>query len=426
MTVDALLADKTFNISVISCLLTNCLILFLLYATRRKERQFLVLGVVMLFSAIRFISSYVEGDGLATLLYYVGYYGFLVSLVFLCDMLLGLSKRHVALASISVAGSLSSYPLFLHNASIVNECVATVFGFLIVSMVAVYTVKLFRRKSLPDLLFGISLVGLLAAGVYELIASFFLGGYSDYLLLWSLVICLLADYVILSKYNASFDSLERANDSLAILNTSYYRFVPKEMLRFIGRNEWNDVKLGDNSICDMAIMFTDIRGFTTLSENMEPIDVFNLLNGLFANIGPIITKNGGIINKYLGDGFLAIVPCPIEKALDCALEIQDYLSSRSGARIDMGIGIHYGKTIFGTVGDRDRMEATVISDVVNTASRLEELTKDYRKRIIVSGEVVGLVARPEDYDIENLGATKVKGRCGSVTVFSVERRTSES
>jgi len=137
-------------------------------------------------------------------------------------------------------------------------------------------------------------------------------------------------------------------------------------------------------------MFLDIMKFTTVSENIaDPYRALLLLNIYFDGIGEIIYRYHGYIDKYLGDGMLAIFDeNHTDDAIHAAIEIQEFIKkfqiSAVGRYIDIGIGINTGSVIVGTIGTKRRMDATVIGDVVNTASRLESLTREYPHRIIVS------------------------------------------
>ncbi|MBK9500790.1 MAG: adenylate/guanylate cyclase domain-containing protein [Leptospiraceae bacterium] len=167
---------------------------------------------------------------------------------------------------------------------------------------------------------------------------------------------------------------------------SYARFVPEQLLRFLGKELITGVQLGDSINKKMAILFSDIRSFTTLSEDMSPEDNFKFLNSYLHAMGPSIRKNNGFIDKYMGDGIMAIFPEGSTDALQSAIEMLDELAEFNRTRekngklpIRIGIGIHVGYQMFGIIGDAERLEGTVISDAVNTASRLEGLTKSVWK-----------------------------------------------
>jgi class 3 adenylate cyclase len=203
------------------------------------------------------------------------------------------------------------------------------------------------------------------------------------------------------------------------------RFVPHPFLQFLGKSII-DIELGDHVQKEMTIMFADIRSFTTLSEKMTPQENFNFINSYLGKISPVIRKYGGIIDKYIGDAIMALFPQPTaEMALQAAIAMQHQVSDYNKYRknsgyqpITIGIGLHTGRLILGTIGEPRRMETTVISDAVNLASRLEGLTKLYGASILISGETLFKID-PSKYNYRCLGQVRIKGRNEPVSVFEV-------
>jgi len=217
--------------------------------------------------------------------------------------------------------------------------------------------------------------------------------------------------------------------TLKEINESLERFIPREFLGFLGKGNILEVELGNWSEREMTIFFLDIRDFTTLSENMSPRDNFRFLNSFLSIFGPIVRTHGGFIDKYPGDGIMALFPGGPDGALAAALEMRgklvEYNQGRAAggyASIRFGIGIHAGPLMLGTIGENNRMDSTVISDAVNTASRLEGLTKKFSKDILVSGQTLDVLAKPEDYETRYLGDENVKGRTVAVRVFELVGR----
>ena len=180
----------------------------------------------------------------------------------------------------------------------------------------------------------------------------------------------------------------------------------------------------DGELRHVCIMFLDIRNFTTFSERRSPEEVVRVLNELFSFMIEAINGNHGIINKFLGDGFMAVFGAPVSSGEDCrnavqaAREIIDGLDEFNGRRptgLDVGIGLHAGDALTGEIGSRRRKEYTVIGDVVNVASRIESLNKALSTRVLVSDEVRRAVAddRPT---MEDMGPQRVKGRSEPVPV----------
>ncbi len=220
--------------------------------------------------------------------------------------------------------------------------------------------------------------------------------------------------------------------TLKEINESLERFIPREFLGFLGKGNILEVELGNWSEREMTIFFLDIRDFTTLSENMSPRDNFRFLNSFLSIFGPIVRTHGGFIDKYPGDGIMALFPGGPDGALAAALEMREKLVEYNRGRaaggyapIRFGIGIHAGPLMLGTIGENNRMDSTVISDSVNTASRLEGLTKKFSKDILVSGQTLETLSAPVDYETRYLGDENVKGRATAVRVYELVGRSKD-
>ncbi|XDD49705.1 adenylate/guanylate cyclase domain-containing protein [Leptospira sp. WS92.C1] len=233
-----------------------------------------------------------------------------------------------------------------------------------------------------------------------------------------------------SKLHNESDRLNRElnikNKELITLYVSYARFVPKEFLLNLGKESILDVKLGDQIEKEMTVMFSDIRSFTELSEKMTPEENFNFINSYLKRMSPIIQVNSGYIDKFLGDGIMALFQQQVDDALNAAIEMQKYMITYNQYRnkknyipIKIGIGLHYGKLMLGTIGGEERMEGTVISDAVNLASRIESLTKLYGCDIIVSEQALFRMSNPDKFHYRLLDTVNVKGKSDHVSVFEI-------
>lgn len=191
------------------------------------------------------------------------------------------------------------------------------------------------------------------------------------------------------------------------LNAAYFRFVPKNFLDLLGRESVLEVGAGDNVNRKMAVLFSDIRSFTSLSEKMTPQENFNFINSYLKRMGPVIRENSGFIDKYIGDAIMALfesADCAVRCARQMIEKLVEYNEHRKASGYDpiaIGIGLHFGELMLGVVGENERINATVISDDVNIASRLEELCKHFGAYIVVSGrameaggKLAGAVSRP--------------------------------
>ena len=208
--------------------------------------------------------------------------------------------------------------------------------------------------------------------------------------------------------------------------------------RFLDPTVVNDlVASGEDSeslsgkACEITVLFSDIRGFTSLSESRQPDEIVALLNRYFALQVETIFKYGGTLDKFIGDAIMAFWGAPRDDedqaahAVAAALEMVDNLErfrQESGAiaeGFDVGIGLHSGQAVVGFLGSERRRDYTAIGDTVNLASRIEGLTKDV-SRILVSDSVREKAAA--DYDFHEKGRYTVKGRKAEVVVYEPERK----
>ena len=178
-----------------------------------------------------------------------------------------------------------------------------------------------------------------------------------------------------------------------------HRLVPEQMLKRVFPNGIEHFAPGQFTQLPCAVMFADLRGFTTTAESLSPSEAYQLLTEYFSFITPIIAEHKGFVDKFLGDGVLAIFDSPNtynEDAMACALEIEHKVRTLGenfkGAKVKpggwrVGIGVATGMVTLGTIGCPDRVELTVIGDTVNTAARLEETSKQIGASIVVQSEM---------------------------------------
>ncbi len=186
----------------------------------------------------------------------------------------------------------------------------------------------------------------------------------------------------------------------------------------------------------VTILFSDTVSFSSVSENMNPTELLDWLNRGMEKFVKIISENGGMVNKFTGDGFLAVFGAPVKKtyeqssneAIKTAMEIRGAienlkkdLEAEGLPLIKLRIGIHSGKIITGSMGGSEKIEYALIGDSVNVAARLESLNKENMKnncRILVSKESLNF-ANSSDFNLEEWGPCKVKGRESLVEVFEI-------
>ncbi len=218
----------------------------------------------------------------------------------------------------------------------------------------------------------------------------------------------------------------RSHVELARTNAAYERFVPTEFLHFLKRDRITDINLGDNIACQMSVMFTDIRNFTTLTEQLTPSESFEFLIEYFSAISPPVYDHGGFLNQYSGDGMMALFSEHPESAVKAAIGIQSVTSRLNasgirskGRQIDTGIGLHLGDLVLGIIGHEHRRTGNVVSDAVNLASRIENLTAHYGIRIATSRDLLDRLPDPERYPHRELDLVLVKGREMPVAIYEI-------
>ncbi|MDP8933797.1 MAG: response regulator, partial [Cyanobacteriota bacterium] len=183
------------------------------------------------------------------------------------------------------------------------------------------------------------------------------------------------------------------------LSEKFQLFVPEQLLGRIAPQGIESIQLGNVTEEELTILFCDIRGFTAIAESQQARKTFEWLNALFTKMNDCITSHGGFIDKYLGDAIMAVFDKPdshamdaIEAAVAMQVSLQEFNASRHKYNLEnpvnIGTGINTGIGMIGTLGSDRRMDSTVIGDVVNTASRLENLTKIYGCQIIVSESAI--------------------------------------
>jgi adenylate cyclase len=226
----------------------------------------------------------------------------------------------------------------------------------------------------------------------------------------------------IGTFNEMMVSLSEKEKIRSVMNKVVSKEVARELLR-------NPVELG-GAERRVSILFTDIRGFTNIAESMQPADLVQMLNDYFSRMSPVIDKEGGVIDKYIGDSIMAIFGAPVEFPDDALravragaamlTELRAFNADRAKLRvppIKIGIGINCGTVVAGNIGSETRLNYTIIGDAVNLASRLEALTKHYEVGMIVSEEVAARVKGK--FPLRELDLVRVKGKAGGGRIFQV-------
>lgn len=209
------------------------------------------------------------------------------------------------------------------------------------------------------------------------------------------------------------------------LGNIFGQYIPPELVEQMSRSDEEFTLKGESR--DMTVLFSDVRGFTTISEGMEPQELCELINDILTPVTCVIHESKGTIDKYIGDAIMAFWGAPMHNpqhagyAVQAGLAILQALSAiqqdfkaKGWPEIDIGIGINTGKMSVGNMGSQFRIAYTVMGDAVNLGSRLEGLTKQYGVKMIVSESTAQ--AAPE-YSYRELDKVRVKGKHKPITIY---------
>ncbi|HPE87683.1 MAG: adenylate/guanylate cyclase domain-containing protein [Bacteroidales bacterium] len=226
-------------------------------------------------------------------------------------------------------------------------------------------------------------------------------------------------------YNDMSAKLAHYIQYLMALSEANSRFVPTALLHALGKEKITEVELGDQIQKEMTVLFSDIRSFTSLSEKMTPKETFDFINHYLGLMEPVIRNNHGFIDKYIGDAIMALFDEPRD-ACNAAREMQTHLEIFNAERrhegklpIQIGIGINTGKLMLGIVGGAGRISGTVISDAVNAASRLEELTKYYKTPCIIAENTWRLLSPALKANCRFLDIAEIRGKKETLKLFEL-------
>ncbi|MCB1173539.1 MAG: adenylate/guanylate cyclase domain-containing protein [Leptospiraceae bacterium] len=227
------------------------------------------------------------------------------------------------------------------------------------------------------------------------------------------------------------------NARLQGLNLSFERFVPTQVLHELGKTSALDLDVGDSVYGMMSVLFSDIRSFTSLSEEMKPDENFKFLNSYLNRMEPLIRKHNGFVDKFIGDAIMALfseatrpheqrhtstATAAVLAALEMLAALKEYNSNRSSYNyrpIQIGIGIDTGPLILGTIGSSNRIDTTVVGNTVNIASRLESLTAWFAVQLLVSHSTWSLLENQEQYLARPIGSIQVKGKKEAFLVHEI-------
>ncbi|MCP4536563.1 MAG: HAMP domain-containing protein [Chloroflexi bacterium] len=237
------------------------------------------------------------------------------------------------------------------------------------------------------------------------------------------------DVTTTDEFAALYTGFNRMTQGLRErLHDAFGRYISPELAEQVMAN---GVSMS-GKIVTASVLFVDIRDYTALSERMTATEIVALLNRYFALVEPVIQTEGGWINKFTGDGFMALFDVPVphnnhaQRAVRASLAICQALDSfnqeqhaSDGPVLQIGIGIACGDMVAGSIGSPDRIEYTVIGDTVNVAARIESLNKELGTTVLVSDDVYQAVQNT--VDAQAMPPTMVKGKSAPVHVYALSK-----
>ena len=415
-----------------------------LYFFRRKDRNSLMFGIICLLLTVR---NLIMGERILIALFpatALGWeIGFTVEhlsahmtlpLFFIFFMQLYPRQIHKIAVYIVIAVSSVWCALELFTPALFHHRFLSSFEYFILAAALYLLVELLRafaRKEESVILVLAGFLVMLAAVINDVLLS---NGiiHSYYMTSFGMFFFLFAQALLLNaRYGQLFQTIELYAEELSQINLSLERFLPREMLKFLEKKSVIDIELGDVTERTMSVFFLGICDYGEHCESMNQGETIRFLNSFLERLGPIVRRHGGFIDKYLGSGFMALFPGDKEQALEAAISIHDSIDVFNGMRRECGkpvrvaIGIHRGPLMLGTIGENLRMDSTVISDTVNTASRIEELAMKKGKTILVSAEMADRLAESGKFVLTHIGKEKVKGKTRDIEVFELECRLRE-
>lgn len=231
-----------------------------------------------------------------------------------------------------------------------------------------------------------------------------------------------------SRFNEMLDGLKQRE----FMRDTFGKYLSPEISKKILENQ--TLELGGEEV-EATVLFMDIEKFTSLSETLHATQVVSLLNSLFSDLHKPIVKNSGVVNKYIGDSMMVLFGVPEktsdhrQKAVLASLQMLSALKQWNETSdhpnqlpIRIGIGIHTGNVVAGNIGARDRMEYTVIGDVVNVAARIESHTRKLQSALLISEEVYKGLSEEllESVAFKKTENIQVKGRSQTLTLYSLD------
>jgi class 3 adenylate cyclase len=228
------------------------------------------------------------------------------------------------------------------------------------------------------------------------------------------------------RATAGFNQMTEGLAERQYLRDTFGKYVSESVAAAILGDQEHHGRVPD-TLADATLMFTDIEGFTTLSETLKPADVASVLNTYLGTVVPAIERHGGVVNNFIGDGLFASFNLPLDledhaaAAIRAAIDIERALAAKTfaaGVRLRTRIGINTGPVVGVTIGTENRLNYTLLGDAVNIAARVEQLNKQFGSLILATESTMR--AAGDGFPCKCLGETDVRGHRGNVVVWRID------
>jgi adenylate cyclase len=300
-------------------------------------------------------------------------------------------------------------------------CLIICFFYFILTLIRMKRFKSQRPTYLVP--FGIGMLFWLIGGVHDAIRSAGISVPVKGQILWftSLWLSVFLSIAVALHFRSLNQAIREARDV-------FEHFVPPAYLRRIAAKGLKSIRLGEADQQNVTILCCDIRGFTSMSERINPSELISLINHLFERISRVVDWRRGVIDKFLGDAILCIFEGDdsAQRAVDCGVDILTVVNSmnrdeiRPGDQaIQIGIGLHTGPVILGTIGSPKRMDSTVLGLTVNLAKRLEEVTRPLNVNMLISDQVAKQLSNRHGHRFRKLGEVFLKGSSTPTSIIEV-------
>ncbi|MDC7239956.1 MAG: adenylate/guanylate cyclase domain-containing protein [Spirochaetales bacterium] len=287
-------------------------------------------------------------------------------------------------------------------------------------------VKASMEKRNGAVIILVSMIALFVSVINDILYSNMLI-HTIYVSPFGFIFFMVSQTIMLSRrYAYSFRTIEDLTVNLKDFNRSISRFLPFKFMEYLNKDSVVEVEDDDPTLKKVTILYADIRSLTTLSEALSPEESLDAIKSFLSGVLPLIREADGFADKYIGDGIMALFPESPDKALKTAVKLQEAVKifnrnrrKEGTPRLSMGVGLHSGGLMVGSIGSPDQAETGIISDSVKLAHTMEEMTSRYGASIIVSSDLFVSLEKPEAFESRNLGTTIVKGKRDPIGIIEI-------